>query len=87
MGEYQQQLYVSLRTDDEAGDAGALLKDMMTGIGSCGGHPSMAGGQVPLGAFVDEEKRAVREDLIALWLAGLDQTGCEVTPLLLESET
>lgn len=68
MGEYQQTLYISLRTDDEDADAGTVLKDLLATIGSGGGHPSMAGGQVPLGAFTETEKQAAVDDLIARWI-------------------
>lgn len=39
---------VSLRTDQAGADAYPMLRAILNGLGSCGGHGRMAGGQVPL---------------------------------------
>lgn len=68
MGEYRQTLYVSLRTSDVDGDAGDVMRRVISGMGSGGGHPSMAGGQVPLAGFTAEEKEAARGAYISEFL-------------------
>lgn len=47
-GVYRETLYFSLRTQNKRG-AGKLAQQIAAGIGSAGGHGSMAGGQIPLG--------------------------------------
>jgi nanoRNase/pAp phosphatase (c-di-AMP/oligoRNAs hydrolase) len=64
LGEYRSTLYVSLRTDDLDANAGDLLKKVISGTGSGGGHPSMAGGQVPLTGFLSDEKDAAKRTFV-----------------------
>jgi len=72
MGDYEDQLYVSIRTSDPEADAGVVIKKTMSGMGSAGGHASMAGGQVPMPRYTAAEKEAVKRTFIE---ALLPQTG------------
>ncbi len=47
-GVFQDLLYISMRTNGEDSDAGALMLRLLANRGSGGGHPSMAGGQINL---------------------------------------
>jgi hypothetical protein len=49
---------VSLRTDQAGADAYPMLLAILDGLGSCGGHGRMAGGQVPLADQPLDELRA-----------------------------
>lgn len=60
VGEHRSTLYVSLRTGDVEADAGATIRKVISGMGSGGGHPSMAGGQVPFARFLPDEKDAAK---------------------------
>lgn len=84
LGEYRSTLYVSLRTGDPDANAGELIRRVISGMGSGGGHPSMAGGQVPLTGFLREEKAAARQTFVEemLRLAGAD--GAAPEPLVPE---
>ncbi|MCD6248684.1 MAG: NAD-binding protein [Hadesarchaea archaeon] len=54
-------VYLSARTNDVRLHIGKLLKDMFGKIGSAGGHPTAAGGTIPLKAFGKlRGKRALR---------------------------
>ena len=63
VGEHRSTLYVSLRTGDIEADAGATIRRVISGMGSGGGHPSMAGGQVPFARFLPDEKDAAKRTL------------------------
>jgi len=49
LGSYQNQLYLSLRTNDRRMNAGRLTRDICVDLGgSAGGHGTMAGARIPL---------------------------------------
>jgi len=64
MGDYEDTLYVSIRTSDEEANAGEAIKKAMSGMGSAGGHNSMAGGQIPMPRYTDAEKEVVKRAFI-----------------------
>lgn len=82
LGEYRSTLYVSLRTGDVDANAGELLKKVISGTGSGGGHPSMAGGQVPLTGFLPDEKAAAKRTFVDDLLARLGADGQAGEPLV-----
>lgn len=49
IGRHENNLIVSLRTSDPDAHAGKLIRGAVAGLGTAGGHGTMAGGQVPLG--------------------------------------
>ncbi|MCU0724671.1 MAG: DHH family phosphoesterase [Planctomycetes bacterium] len=63
-GSVGETLYVSVRASDENLSAGEAIVVALSGLGSCGGHAAMAGGQVPLADASDEE-RTRKQELIA----------------------
>lgn len=65
---------VSLRTDAMGADAYPVLRDLLAGIGNCGGHGRMAGGQVLLDG---RDPVALREEIRA---RALRQFGLETAP-------
>ncbi|MCE9634342.1 MAG: DHH family phosphoesterase [Planctomycetes bacterium] len=86
LGEYRSTLYVSLRTGDPDANAGDLIRQVISGMGSGGGHPSMAGGQVPLTGFLPEEKAAARRTFVEEMLRRVGAEGATAEPLIPESE-
>lgn len=48
MGLFGDAIVVSVRTNDLDGDAGLVVQDVVSGLGTGGGHGLMAGGRVPL---------------------------------------
>jgi nanoRNase/pAp phosphatase (c-di-AMP/oligoRNAs hydrolase) len=64
MGDYLDTLYVSIRTSDPDADAGVAIRKAVSGMGSAGGHASMAGGQVPMPRYTDSEKETVKRAFI-----------------------
>lgn len=84
LGEYRSTLYVSFRTSDPAADAGKLMKAVMSGTGSGGGHPSMAGGQIPLAGFTPDEKAAARRSFVEDVLRRSGAAGAAPEPLVPE---
>lgn len=63
-GFYKQQLLLSLRTSDADGDAGAVMRRLVLGRGTGGGHHTMAGGQIVL----REDDKAPTCDESAAWI-------------------
>ncbi len=68
-GQYKDTLYVSMRTVDEAADAGRMMLRLLPPDGSGGGHPSMAGGQLPLVGLDDVARRRVVQDFLDRFVA------------------
>ena len=71
LGEHRDLLYLSLRTNDETADAGIVMKAAVDGLGSGGGHLTMAGGQVPLEGLSEKERVARTNQVVAQWLAAM----------------
>lgn len=46
MGHYNEEMILSIRTDDEEVNAGELIRSLVFGYGSAGGHGMMAGGKL-----------------------------------------
>jgi nanoRNase/pAp phosphatase (c-di-AMP/oligoRNAs hydrolase) len=46
MGHYNTEMILSIRTSSEEINAGELIRTLVDGIGSAGGHGMMAGGKV-----------------------------------------
>ena len=67
MGECQKQIHLSMRSDDEDANCGDAMHALIEGIGSGGGHPSMAGGQVRLEGVSEDEKAPIKEKLVQRW--------------------
>lgn len=55
-------VYISGRTTDVRLHIGKLMKDLYSGIGEAGGHPTLGGGEISLEAFDEskENKKALR---------------------------
>lgn len=66
IGQYRNDLVVSLRTTDPFAHAGRFIRRIVAGLGTAGGHGTMAGGQVPLaeGAY-EEMATTVTQRLLA----------------------
>lgn len=77
-GEYKDTLYVSIRTIDEAADAGAAMLASLPPDGSGGGHPSMAGGQIPLVGLDRDARRRKSHAFVERFTARVGS--CEGTP-------
>lgn len=82
LGEYHSTLYVSLRTGDPDANAGEMMRAVISGTGSGGGHPSMAGGQVPLTGFLADEKSAAKRTFVEDFLRRLGVDGEPPEPLV-----
>jgi nanoRNase/pAp phosphatase (c-di-AMP/oligoRNAs hydrolase) len=68
-GRYQGRLHVSLRTSEEAGEAGRLLKRLLGGGNRGGGHGMIAGGSIEVGEEAPELKwRRAEEKVVEAFL-------------------
>ncbi|HUP00458.1 MAG TPA: DHH family phosphoesterase [Gemmatimonadota bacterium] len=70
MGRHKGRLYLSLRTRDEAHDAGAMISRIVGELGTAGGHGRMAGGQIELRDDPHEDAQEVRRRFLSA--LGLD---------------
>ena len=68
-GEYEGQLYFSLRTSDRRMNAGRLIRDVIEEKGgSAGGHGSMAGARVPLRGLGPPARTRLEQELVQRFL-------------------
>lgn len=66
IGQHRNDLVVSLRTTDPFAHAGRLIRRIVAGLGTAGGHGTMAGGQVPVAeGTYDEMAETVTQRLLA----------------------
>ncbi|MCX5771662.1 MAG: bifunctional oligoribonuclease/PAP phosphatase NrnA [Candidatus Hydrogenedentes bacterium] len=63
-------IYLSVRTSAPAGNAAVKMLRVIRGIGTGGGHRTMAGGQVPLGDDPEGRLAMVRERLLRVFAPG-----------------
>ena len=82
MGYYSTEMILSIRTSSEEINAGELIKKLVTGIGSAGGHGMMAGGKVDRVPDSAEAIEAVEKLLTERLLAGLAVPHCEPLQLV-----
>jgi nanoRNase/pAp phosphatase (c-di-AMP/oligoRNAs hydrolase) len=71
-GLWKEQIIMSLRTDNPRGNAHTIVRRIIEGIGSGGGHEMFAGGQIPVVQGTPEETAGILEER---FLAGLDLSG------------
>jgi nanoRNase/pAp phosphatase (c-di-AMP/oligoRNAs hydrolase) len=68
-GEYEGQLYFSLRTSDRRMNAGRLIRDVIEEKGgSAGGHGSMAGARIPLRGLGPAGRSRFKAELVQRFL-------------------
>jgi nanoRNase/pAp phosphatase (c-di-AMP/oligoRNAs hydrolase) len=82
MGDYQDTLYVSIRTSDPDANAGAAIRQSMGGMGSSGGHASMGGGQVLMPRYTDSEREHVKRTFVEALLPLTGVSDGEPEPLI-----
>jgi len=67
-GRYKGKLHVSLRTTSQDAHAGEILRDVFENRKAAGGHQSIAGGSLKVGADAPEEAWAAKEQWVQLRL-------------------
>jgi nanoRNase/pAp phosphatase (c-di-AMP/oligoRNAs hydrolase) len=68
-GEYEDQLYFSLRTSDRRMNAGRLIREVIEEKGgSAGGHGSMAGARIPLRGLTPAARARFEADVVQRFL-------------------
>ncbi|HEY7513749.1 MAG TPA: bifunctional oligoribonuclease/PAP phosphatase NrnA [Vicinamibacteria bacterium] len=68
-GEYENQLYFSLRTSDRRMNAGRLIREVIEEKGgSAGGHGSMAGARIPLRGLSPAARARFKQELVQRFL-------------------
>jgi len=72
-GHYDGKMIVSVRTTDAAGDAGAVMRRIVSRLGAGGGHAAMAGGQIPLRKDTQTYRRALEKKIRDRYLRALGQ--------------
>ncbi len=83
MGSVGRRLHVSVRAAEASMGADRILRRAMRGMGSSGGHGSMAGGQIELHALSPEETATLRREFLQGFLRALrirDRTGTLLVP-------
>ena len=86
MGEYQGALWVSIRNSDPDGNAGDAIRKAVAGMGSAGGHNSMAGGQIPMPGYTESEKEDVKRAFVDALLPLTGVADGEPEPLVRGSD-
>jgi nanoRNase/pAp phosphatase (c-di-AMP/oligoRNAs hydrolase) len=68
-GEYEDQLFFSIRTGDRRMNAGRLMREVIEGKGgSAGGHGSMAGARVPMKGLSGAARKRLKEEILKSFL-------------------
>ena len=68
-GEYEDQLFFSVRTSDRRMNAGRLIRDVIEGMGgSAGGHGTMAGARLPVKGLSLAARRRLHEEVVLEFL-------------------
>jgi nanoRNase/pAp phosphatase (c-di-AMP/oligoRNAs hydrolase) len=68
-GEYEGDLYISIRTSDRRMNAGRLIRDVIEARGgSAGGHGTMAGARLSLADLSATARKRIREEIVADFL-------------------
>jgi len=83
LGSVGTRLHVSVRTTGASGGADRLLRRALRGMGSSGGHGSMAGGQIEMASMTAEERSALRKEVLRGVLGALrirDRAGAPLVP-------
>jgi nanoRNase/pAp phosphatase (c-di-AMP/oligoRNAs hydrolase) len=72
IGHYDSQLKISLRSDHIGGHGGELLREVVDGLGSAGGHDKRAGGAIPIRDHSPEAIETLLRTIRHRFLARLD---------------
>lgn len=70
-GRYKEQLFISMRCSHPKANAGKMLKQIVGKMGSAGGHPRMAGGQIQMIRRGEQEWQRLEEILVNRFLVKL----------------
>jgi nanoRNase/pAp phosphatase (c-di-AMP/oligoRNAs hydrolase) len=82
-GEYEGQLFFSLRTSDRRMNAGKLIREVIEGQGgSAGGHGSMAGARIPLRGLAAPARARFKADLVQRFLKEFGVRGKKGRPIV-----
>jgi nanoRNase/pAp phosphatase (c-di-AMP/oligoRNAs hydrolase) len=82
MGHYNTEMILSIRTSSEQLNAGELIRKLVAGIGSAGGHGMMAGGKVDDVDGTDDAIASMEKLLTDRLLAELAVPACEPLQLV-----
>jgi nanoRNase/pAp phosphatase (c-di-AMP/oligoRNAs hydrolase) len=82
MGHYNSEMILSIRTASEEINAGELIRSLVKGMGTAGGHGMMAGGKVDNVAETDEAIASVERLLTERLLDELGVPACEPVRLV-----
>jgi len=81
MGEYQNNLVLSIRTSRRGWYAGKVAVRVLRGLGTGGGHEKAAGGKIDLNALGPEERSRVIKKIIERFLKVVGAGGVQGKPL------
>jgi nanoRNase/pAp phosphatase (c-di-AMP/oligoRNAs hydrolase) len=86
MGQIKDLMIISLRSTSRTYRAGLVMRRLVAGSGSAGGHREMAGGQVPLNGMNRAEIRGLSQRLIDNFLGLISRQGVPPRPLVMKGE-
>lgn len=87
LGEYQDVMYLSVRTSRRGWYAGTIASKMLKGLGSGGGHEKTAGGQVNLSDYDQQQRLEIEKEIILRFLAIVGVSEPKGKPLITEKST
>lgn len=80
MGEYRDDLYLSVRTSRRGWTAGKVALRIVAGFGTGGGHEKAAGGKIPLNGMSQEERNNVAKKVTERFVKIVGADGKEARP-------
>jgi nanoRNase/pAp phosphatase (c-di-AMP/oligoRNAs hydrolase) len=82
IGDYKDTIYLSIRTTNLRKNAGAMMKQLLKGKGSGGGHGQIAGGKVDVPGMEPWQVHELEDDIEADFLRLIHRADAAKSPLL-----
>ncbi len=83
VGAHQEELYVSVRTNDRRMNAGKQIRALTEDLGgSAGGHGQMAGARLPLEGLSERKRQALATDVLARFAQSFGVDGEAPSPIV-----
>lgn len=82
MGQYQESIFLSIRTTNPRKDAGKIMKKLVRNLGTGGGHMLIAGGKIPVPGKEQWEIHEIKETLEKKFLKLIGKGDDSESPLV-----
>lgn len=81
-GYFKETLLISLRTYQQPARADKVIARLVARKGTGGGHPSYAGGQIPLAGKTEKQIQTIEKTLVTRFIKEVTQSGQKAEKLI-----